>query len=118
LVPGEENALLHLSELDNWIGRLDRAVVRAQCSPDDAVAAYDVECCIETLTENLSPLSLPARVLAAFYRAVESSVRLDLSQPESVLALRTALLDLVAVMAVLPWEEFKLPTSLDVNCPF
>jgi hypothetical protein len=112
-----ENQVLQLRDLDVWIARLDGAIGRAQCLPDDVVATFDVHCCIDVLFANLSPLSLPPQVLGPFYRAVSAVLRLQLSEPESTAQVRAALLDLAAAIAVLPWDEWTSAPSPEVICP-
>jgi hypothetical protein len=111
--------MLELRSLDSWIARLDRAIVRAHADSQDRLAAFELCYCIEVLSLNLSPLCLPREVLAPFYRAVGSAQRLEPDRPESVVRVRSALLDVAAAISVLPWEVWSPITApIGVLCPF
>ena len=51
-------AMIHLENLDAIVARLDLASARADGSPTDPLAAHEVACCLDTLSEQHLPSGL------------------------------------------------------------
>jgi hypothetical protein len=112
--------MLQLKELDETVARLDRALARATARPDDALAAYELACCLRAFVRLPIPPMLPADVVSLVLQVTERTRTLVSADPHLLGGLREALLDVAAAIAVQPWDRWvaAVPAAeTDIVCP-
>jgi hypothetical protein len=96
--------MIHLEALDATIARLDMALLRVEGSPNDPLAAHELDFCLDLLASQHLPSGLGADLDSLLQQAMHLARQIE---PDTVPShfdsghLRSLLLDIAAKIAIL-----------------